>query len=452
MTPVIAIVGRTNVGKSTLFNRLLEEKKALTSPLAGTTRDMNYGHCHWNGQNITVIDTAGLDLTASGATEEDLKRQAKNAIDKADIILLVTDVTAGVMPQDKALAKHLQKTKKALLLLANKSDNPRTRRLAEEPEWLKLGFGPPLPISAANGSGVGDMLDELVKIIREKKLDSRPLPPIDVRIAIIGRPNVGKSTLLNSLAGEERVIVSEVPHTTKEPQDTLLSFTDDKHGPKNALIVDTVGIRKRSKVAPGMEKIGVSLTLRELERADVVFLLVDAAAGVDMQEKRLAGLIEEKSPGVIVVVNKWDLADNKKLGIAEEYKKYLQTQLPFYAWSPVTFIAAKTGSHVGRLLGYALEVNAERQRELPQEQIDAFMEKLKKIHHSAFRRGENRPKVYGMTQVGTKPPAFMIVIKDKNTLHPNFLRFIENRLRDEFGFAGTPIKIMAREIAKQQHA
>lgn len=452
MTPIAAIVGRTNVGKSTLFNRLLEEKKALTSPLAGTTRDINYGHCHWTGQSITVIDTAGLDLTAQAATEADLKRQAQMAINKADIIIFAVDVTAGVMPQDKALAKHLQKTKKTVMLAANKSDNPAARRLAEAPEWLKLGFGPPLPISAANGSGVGDMLDVLVGLIKEKKLDSKPLPPIDVRIAIIGRPNVGKSSLLNSLAGEERVIVSEVPHTTKEPQDTLLSFVDDKYGSKNALVIDTVGIRKRAKVAPGLERIGVSLTLNELERADVVFLMIDATEGVGLQEKRLAGLIEEKHAGVILVVNKWDLAESNHLGKAEDYQKYLQGQLPFYSWSPVTFIAAKTGSHVGRLLSYALEISAQRQREIPQAEIDAFVEKLKKIHHSAFRKGENRPKVYGVTQVGTKPPAFMVVIKDKNTLHPNFLRFIENRLRDEFGFEGTPIKIMAREIAKQQGA
>lgn len=448
-TPIVAIVGRANVGKSTLFNRLLEERKALTSPRSGTTRDINYGHCHWSGQNITVIDTAGLDLTASAATEADLKKQAQAAMKKADIIIFMVDVTSGVMPQDRALAKHLQKSKKTVLLAANKADNPKNRRLAEEPEWLKLGLGRPLPISAANGSGVGDMLDEVNNLIHVKKLDCKPLPPIDVRIAIIGRPNVGKSTLLNSLAGEERVIVSEVPHTTKEPQDTLLTFDDGRFGTKNALLVDTVGIRKRSKVGPGLERIGVGLTLTELERADVVFLMIDGVEGVGLQEKKLAGLIEEKWTGVIVVVNKWDLAEVSQLGRSEDYQKYLERQLPFYSWAPVTFIAAKTGSRVGRLLGYALEVNAQRQRELSQEELDAFVEKLKKIHHSAFRKGENRPKVYGITQVGTKPPTFMIVVKDRDTLHPNFLRFLENRLRDEFGFSGTPIKIMAREIAKQ---
>jgi len=447
-TPVVAIVGRTNVGKSTLFNRLLEQKKALTSPLAGTTRDINYGHFHWCGQTMTAIDTAGLDLTSSGATEDSLKRQAQMAMNKAGVIIFLVDVVAGVMPEDRALARHLQKSKKTVILAANKADNPRARRQGEDPGWLKLGFGPPMPISAANGSGVGDLLDQLVEVVRAKGLDSRPLPEIDARIAIIGRPNVGKSTLLNGLAGEERVIVSEVPHTTKEPQDTLLTIMDEKRGEKNILLVDTVGIRKRARIEPGLERIGVGMTLGELERCDVAFLLIDAGEGVGLQEKKLASLIEENKPGVLVVVNKWDLADEKQLGGAEDYKKYIAGQLPFYGWAPVTFISAKTGSHIGRLLGYALEIAAERQRELSDEDLTAFTEKLKKLHHSAFRKGESRPKVYGMTQVGTKPPTFMLVVKDKETLHPNFLRFVEKRLRQEFGFSGTPIKILAREISK----
>jgi GTPase len=447
-TPVVAIVGRTNVGKSTLFNRLLEEKRALTSPLAGTTRDINYGHFHWCGQAMTAIDTAGLDLTSGNATEEVLKRQAQMAMTKADIIVFLVDITAGLLPEDRALARHLQKTKKTVILAANKADNPRARRMGEEPEWLKLGYGRPMPVSAANGSGVGDLCDRIVEEVRAKGLDSRPLPPIDARIAIIGRPNVGKSTLLNGLAGEERVIVSEVPHTTKEPQDTLLTFEDEKRGQKNILLVDTVGIRKKARIEPGLERIGVGMTIGELERADIAFLLIDATEGVGLQEKKLAALIEENHPGVLVVINKWDLAEKKQLGRAEDFMKYIAEQLPFYGWAPVTFISAKTGSHIGRLLGYALDIAGERERQISDEELVAFAEKLKKLHHTAFRKGEKRPKVYGLTQTGVKPPTFMMVVKDKETLHPNFLRFVEKRLRQEFGFAGTPIRIQAREISK----
>jgi GTP-binding protein len=446
-TPVVAIVGRTNVGKSTLFNRLLEQKKALTSPIAGTTRDVNYGHFHWCGQTMTAIDTAGLDLTSDAATEDSLKRQAQMAMSKAGVIIFMVDIVAGVTPEDRALARYLQKSKKTVILAANKADNPRARRQGEDPEWQKLGFGRPMPISAANGSGVGDLLDQLIEEVRAKGLDTRPLPEIDARIAIIGRPNVGKSTLLNGLAGEERVIVSEVPHTTKEPQDTLLTIMDPKRGEKNILLVDTVGIRKRSHIGPGLERVGVGMTLGELERADIAFLIIDAGEGVGLQEKKLASLIEENRPGVLVVVNKWDLAEKKQLGRAEDYMKYIAGQLPFYGWAPVTFISAKTGSHIGRLIGYALEIAAERQRELSADELTAFAEKLKKMHHSAFRKGESRPKVYGLTQVGTKPPAFMLVVQDKETLHPNFLRFVEKKLRQEFGFEGTPIRVMAREIS-----
>ena len=448
MTPVVAIVGRPNVGKSTLFNKLLERRKALTSPEAGTTRDLNYGHFHWRTLTMTAIDTAGLDLTAKAATEEDLKRQARAAIAKADIIIFVADVTEGMLPQDKALAKELQKTKKTVLLAANKADNPRKRALAETPDWLKLGFGAPTPVSAASGSGIGDLLDLVVDDLKARGLESKPLPPIDARVAIIGRPNVGKSTLLNTLAGEERVLVSEIPHTTKEPQDTLLIYEDEKLGQKNILLVDTVGIRKRAHVGPGMEKIGVSLSLEELEAADVALLMIDATQGAGLQEKKLAGVIEDKTPAMVVLVNKWDLAEERKLGDADDYRKYIQRELPFIAWAPILFMSALTGNRTNRILHAALTASIERDREVDAPALDAFAERLKKVHHSTFARGAKLPKVYGLTQVSTRPPTFMLVVKDKETLHPNFVRFVEKLLRQEFGFEGTPIRVLARQISK----
>jgi GTP-binding protein len=446
LTPIVAIVGRANVGKSTLFNRLLEKRKALVSPEAGTTRDANYGHFHWRGLNYTAIDTAGLDLTSAKATEKSLDRQAKAAMTKADIIVMVADAKDGLMPQDRALAKHLLKSGKDLIFAVNKADNPHVRRLAENPEWLKLGLGSPIPISAANGSGVGDLLDIVADRTRSKGLDSRPMPEVDCRIAIIGRPNVGKSTLLNALAGEERSIVSEVPHTTTEPQDTLLAWDDGTGAVKNILLVDTVGIRKKARIERGIEEAGVEMSVDELKRSDVALLVVDASQGVGLMEKKLAGLIEESRKGVLIVVNKWDLAEEKKLGGTKDFEKYVAIQLPFFTWAPVVFISAGTGRNVGKLLGLSLELAAERGREIPQEQLDPFAEKLKKAHHAAFVKGEKRPKVYGLTQVGTRPPVFMLVVKDKETIHYNFLRFVENRIRQEFGFTGTPVTVLAREI------
>jgi GTP-binding protein len=453
-TPVIAIVGRTNVGKSTLFNRLIERRKAITSGQPGTTHDIKFGHCHWREAILTVVDTAGLDLTAATATEAAIKRQAELAIAKADLILFVADVNAGVGPLERALASYLRKAKRPVLLVANKADNPKRRRLADSPDWLKLSFGAPMPLSAANGTGVGDMLDKALEMLAADQRIAKPLPEIDLRVAIIGRPNVGKSSLLNALAGEERVIVSEVPHTTKEPQDTLLTF-EAAGATKNILLIDTVGIRKKAKVAPGIEKIGVHMSIEELKRADVVVLLVDASQGVELQEKRLAGLVERHSAAFVIVVNKWDLAAEESLGRAEDYETYLRTQLPFLSWAPIAFISAKTGSRVGRILQLALDAAAQRVRRVEQEDLDAFVEKLKKQHHAMFGKGGdrfgkkgNRPKVYGITQAGIEPPTFMVVVHDKDTLHANFLRFIENRLRGEFGFTGTPVRVVAREIER----
>jgi len=308
------------------------------SPVAGTTHDVKFGHCHWQRSMFTVFDTAGLDLTSEAASPAALKKQAEMAMKKADVVLLLVDVKAGVMPEDKAFAQYLQKRRRNVIVVANKADNPGARRLAEAPEWLRLGFDKPYAVSAINGTGVGDLLDEVVQRLDELGLGAQPLPEIDCRVAIIGRPNVGKSSLLNALAGEERVIVSEIPHTTKEPQDTLITYEDSQFGKKNILAIDTVGIRKRGRVSTGIEKIGVHMSIEEMERADVAVLMIDAERGIDMQEKKLAGLIEERSVGVVVAVNKWDLARERELGDAEDYKQYVLGQFPFFRWAPIVFI------------------------------------------------------------------------------------------------------------------
>ena len=451
-TPVIALVGRTNVGKSTLFNRLLGTRKAITSPVAGTTHDINFGHCQWRGMTFTVIDTAGLDLTSKNASEAAIKRQAEAAMKKSEVIFLLVDGHAGILPEDRAFAAHLRKSKKKVVLVANKADNPATRRIVAAEAWIKLGLGDPFPVSAANGTGVGDLLDEAWQHVGgDKEMPTMPVP--DVRVAIIGRPNVGKSSLLNALAGEERVIVSEVAHTTREPQDTLLTYQTNEGVTKRLLLIDTVGIRKKAKVERGIEKMGVFMSLEELKHADVVILMIDASEGVGIQDKRLAGFIEDHSPGVIFAVNKWDLAEAKNLGDAEDYAKYVKHEFGSYPWAPVTFMAARHGSKVNRLIPMILEVAAQRARVLTQETLDVFATKLKKKHHTLFAKGGDRfgkigkrPHVYGIKQEGTLPPQFMVVVKDKETLSKGFLHFVENRMREEFGFEGVSIKVHGREI------
>ncbi|MFC1639070.1 ribosome biogenesis GTPase Der [Patescibacteria group bacterium] len=449
LTPVVALVGRTNVGKSTLFNRLIEKRKAITSSIEGTTQDINFGHCHWRDQILTIIDTAGLDLTSDGATKEALVRQARQAMAKADIIIMLVDVKAGMMPQDLALAKKLRESDKKVLLVANKADNPGQRRKAQGDEWLKLAMGAPLAVSAANGSGVGDLLDVVLDELAARGLQSRPLPEPDVRVSLLGRPNVGKSSLLNALAGEERVIVSEVPHTTKEPQDTMLTYEDADGETHHILLVDTVGIRKKGKVKGGLERIGVSLSIGQMAQGDVTLLLIDATEGIGVQERKLAGLIERKDTGLVVVVNKWDLAREHELGTAEEFSRYVRRELPFLKYAPIMYLSALTGNRVGRLLAQVLEVRRQREREIPNEELEEFMETLKKKHGAVIGRktkDSSRPKVYGIRQVGTKPPTFMVVANKREKVHPNFLKFVENRLREEYGFAGTEIVVTSREI------
>ncbi|HCC22206.1 ribosome biogenesis GTPase Der [Candidatus Uhrbacteria bacterium RIFOXYC2_FULL_47_19] len=448
LTPIVALVGRANVGKSTLFNRLIEKRKAITSSVSGTTQDINFGHCHWREEILTIIDTAGLDLTSKAATEAQLLRQAKSGMSKSDLIVMLVDANDGPMPQDIALAKYLRKSDKKVLLIVNKADNPRMRSKAKGEAWLKLGLGAPRAVSAINGSGVGDLLEEILEYMTSQGLTSRPLPEPEVRIALIGRPNVGKSSLLNALAGEERVIVSEIPHTTREPQDTMLTYTEPDGTEHHILLVDTVGIRKKAKVQPGLERVGVSMSINEMIEADIAFLMIDATEGIDAQERKLAGLIERKNVGVLIVVNKWDLAPNSELGTADEYRKYVATELPFYKFAPVAYISAKTGDRVGKLINLALEISKQRNREIPQSELDTFVEMLKKKHHAILgsKKDSNRPKIYGMIQIGTKPPTFLVIAKKKETMHPSFLNFIENRLREEFGFAGTPIAVVSREI------
>jgi len=441
--PIVAIIGRINVGKSTLFNRLTEEKKALVSKIPGTTRDRNYGECFWRGRNFILIDTGGLVKVESQklkvkniiSFKEKIQQQTKIAIKKADLILFVVDIQDGILSEDKQIANILRKSKKPVVLALNKADNIKLRNMANEPEFLKLGFGVPCPVSALNGIGTGDLLDEVVNKLRpqEKQMIGKQID-FPTKISIIGKPNVGKSSLLNAILGEERVIVSDIPFTTREPHDIFISY---KNNP--LLLVDTVGMRKKTKVKLFLEKEGFKYSLQSIKKSDIVILVIDISVKIGVQEKKLAGRLKDLEKGIIIVANKWDLIPSKNTMTIKVYTRYIQSCFPFLSWAPIIFVSAKTKQRVNKILDLILEIKKEREKNLEPKELDKFIRKLIKTQKPPT-------KILGLAQTGIKPPQFTLNIAKKKTLFPVFyLNIIEKKLREKFGFIGTPIKIIIKK-------
>ena len=443
-TPIVAIIGRTNVGKSTLFNRLAEASKALVSAIPGTTRDRSEADCFWQGKIARVVDTGGVDLNGGDTFDRDIIEQAEMAMKSADVILFLVDTKNGLAPDDRALAKRLRDTQKPVLLVANKADTAPLRKKAANESWKALGFGLPIAIAANEGSGIGDLLDEIWSTL--KKIDR---PPVDVsevtpvRLIVIGTPNVGKSTLLNALVGEKRFITSPIAHTTREPNDTKIEVGD-----KTYILMDTAGIRKMAGVKKrgGMELSGVMKTLQLLPRTDVALLVIDVGNEIGEQEKKLIEKIVDSNVGIIIIANKWDLVTEKTPTTQNEYLRYLHTQLPFILWAPVLFASAKTGSKVEKILEVASHVLDERYRMIPEEEVWTFMKKIMKQHQPSRGKGVKHPVILRFHQTNVSPPTFSLTVKGQraDTLHASYLRFIENRLREKYGFDGTPIVINAK--------
>ncbi|NQU84095.1 MAG: ribosome biogenesis GTPase Der [Parcubacteria group bacterium] len=420
----IAIVGRANVGKSTLFNRLIEESKAIVSDIPGTTRDRNYGICKWRGKNLILIDTGGLDVGTKDIIEIGTAKQAETAIKEASAILFVVDAKIGLVKEDRDLARTLHKLEKPVLLITNKADSPALREKAESNTWRALGFEDPIPVSAANGSGTGDLLDILIKKLKIKKGEDIFDKPF-TRIVLLGKPNVGKSSIVNSLLGEERVIVSDIPHTTREPEDSILVYKD-----RPFLLVDTAGIRKKAKVGRGLERIGVSRSIKALERANVALFVIDIDEELGVQDKKIARLIVDKQKGVIVIVNKIDLVEKED---TKEFVDIIRINFPFLDWAPVIFTSAATKKGISKILDLSLEIDEERQRKVEQKDLEEVLREIKAEHE--------RPKIYKLKQIKINPPVFGILIKRKTIVHPSFIKFVENRLRRKFKFKGVPIRV-----------
>lgn len=442
--PVVALVGRVNVGKSTLFNRLIEEKKALESPLPGTTRDVNYGLCDWRGERIVVVDTGGFVEKPKTEIEKQVYVQAEKAIKRAGAVLFLLDVKSGLNPDDKKyLAFVRKKTKSPILLVANKADRLTLIQDTYAKEWLSLGAGRPIPVSAASGLGVGDLLDILLEHFPSNK-DRETSDDQPIKIAIVGRTNVGKSSIINKILGEDRVIVSETPHTTREPQDTAVTIEGHSY-----ILVDTVGIRKKTKVKSTIEREGVARSIKSIERADIVVLVLDSTVSPAKQESRLAQIAVENGRGIIIVANKWDLVEEKQSKSILAYESHFKSYFAFIPWAPILFVSALTGQRTSKVLDLARAVQKEREREIPQEELTIFLNKAMAKQKPIWILGKKKPVVYGIRQETIKPPTFALAVKESPSIQYAYLRYLENRLRESYGFMGTPVRIFTEQIVKR---
>lgn len=449
--PRVALVGRTNVGKSTLFNRLLERPKALVSDIAGTTRDRNTGECLWRGSEIEIIDTGGLDMEATDEIERQTQLQTNIAINESDLIVFVVDAKIGLLPQEQELARLLRSVRARVIVVANKAETPAERAQLETLEWSLQGLPKPLAISALRGSGVGDLLDLIYERLQE--LGKPPVPSVEkhpIRVAVIGKPNVGKSTLLNALVGEDRFITSPTAHTTREPNDTLI----ERNG-KQFLFIDTAGMRKSAKVkkAGGLEAQAIARNQQVVRGADVTLLVIDASEPIGSQEKTLAGFIKDSGSGVMIVINKWDLIPDKTTTTMNRFREYIAASIPFLQIAPVLFVCALSNQRVKTIFSMIETVQHNRTQWIDQKTLDAFLASAMKSHRPSAGKGPSAPKILGMKQVGVAPVSFDLIVKAKrdSTLSQSYIRFLSNRLFALMDLQGTPMKIhirAARAVSK----
>ncbi len=451
--PVVALVGRPNVGKSTLFNRLAEERLAVVDDVPGTTRDRIMAEAVWNGITFDIIDTGGIDPTQTGPGRnkaplsvgsadfiEQIRRQAEIAVSDADAVLFITDAESGITPADQEVAQILRRMqhlengelRPPVLLVVNKAENEARRTQALE--FYELGLGEPYPISAVHGTGTGDLLDALVATFQ---VEGEETEDESVKIAIVGKPNVGKSSLLNRLLGEERAIVSPIAGTTRDAIDTHLTFEDVP-----ITLIDTAGIRRRGKIEPGVEKYSVLRSMQAIERADVVLLIIDATSGITAQDTHIAGFILEAWKSTVVIVNKWD-AIPKDSYTMDTFTQQVRQALNFMDYVPVLFISAKTGQRVDQALPLALKVQEERLVRLPTSEVNQILEKAQEDHPAPSHAGRQLRMYYG-TQVRSDPPTFLLYCNDPKLAHFSYERYLENRFRAAHPFLGTPIRLVFR--------
>ena len=431
----VAIIGKPNVGKSTFFNYLIGERRSIVDDMPGVTRDRVYGKSNWRGKDFTLIDTGGIEEDNDNVIATQMRFQAEIAIEMADVVVFMTDIQTGITPIDKDIALMLKKSKKQVILVCNKVDD--FKKLENEIyEFYNLGLGKPYPISSANAKGIGDVLDAIYEAFPEKENiedDSEY-----IKVAIIGKPNVGKSSLVNKILGENRSIVSNIAGTTR---DAIDSEFENKYG--KYIFIDTAGLRKHSKINENIEKYSILRTTLAIERADVCIIMIDANEGVTEQDTKIAGEAHEAGKGVIIVINKWD-EYNKENGTLENYTKTVYQKLSYLTYAPILFISAKTGQRVEKLFEIINEVSNNNSLRIQTSVLNEILSEAVSMVQPPTDKGK-RLKVFYITQVSTKPPTFAIFVNDKKLFHFSYERYIVNKLRQEIGFRGTPIRILVRE-------
>lgn len=434
--PIVAIVGRPNVGKSTLFNALAGQKISIVKDTPGVTRDRIYADIDWLNYHFTMIDTGGIEPDSSDIILTQMREQAQIAIDTADVIIFMTDVKQGLIDADAKVADMLRRSRKPVILVVNKVDN-FNNMMADVYEFYNLGIGDPIPISAAQKSGLGDMLDQVVehfKILnlKEDEDDDRP------RVAIVGKPNVGKSSIINKITGQSRVIVSNIAGTTRDAIDT-----DVKWNGKEYVFIDTAGLRRKSKVKEDIERYSIIRTVTAVEKADVVIIVIDAVEGVTEQDAKIAGIAHENGKAIIIAVNKWDVIEKNDKTVYE-YKNKIRQILSFMPYAEIIFISAETGQRLPKLFDMIDVVIANHSMRIETGVLNEIMAEAVAMQQPPSDKGK-RLKLFYITQVSVKPPTFVIFVNDRELMHFSYTRYIENRIRDAFGFGGTPLRFIIRQ-------
>ena len=433
--PTVAIIGKPNVGKSTFFNYIVGSRISIVEDTPGVTRDRVYAESNWRGRTFTVVDTAGIEPESDDIIIFQMREQAKIAIEIADVIVFLTDVKQGVTAADEEIATMLRKSKKPVVLVCNKADN-MGRDKNEIYEFYNLGMGEPYPVSAANALGIGDVLDAIYDNFPEK--DENEDDDGRIKVAVIGKPNVGKSSLINKILGENRTIVSNIAGTTRDAIDTEYENEYGKY-----VLIDTAGIRRKSKVSESIEKFSIMRTLLAIERADVCLMMIDATEGVTDQDAKIAGEAHEAGKGIIIVVNKWDEYE-KETGTLEKYKKEIYAKLSYLSYAPVIFISAKTGQRVDKLFNMINNVAEQNAMRISTAMLNQVINEAIAIVQPPTDKGKRLKILYG-TQVSTKPPTFVIFVNNKELFHFSYERYLVNQIRKEFGLEGTPVRMIARE-------
>lgn len=433
--PIVAIVGKPNVGKSTFFNYVVGQRISIVEDTPGVTRDRVYGETSWRDRNFTLVDTAGIEEETGDIIINQMRKQAEIAIQIADVILFLTDIKQGVTAADKDICLMLKKSKKKVILVCNKADN-FGKESDDIYEFYNLGIGEPMPISASNAKGIGDVLDKVYEYLPEKtsKEDDDEI----INVAVIGKPNVGKSSLINRILGEERLIVSNIAGTTR---DAIDSYFENEYGKYK--FIDTAGVRRKSKIKESIEKFSIMRTLLAIERSDVCLMMIDALEGVTDQDAKIAGEAHEAGKGIILVVNKWDEIE-KDNNTMEKFKKEIYNRLSYLTYAPIIFISAKTGQRVNKLYELVNNVASQNAMRVSTSMLNQVLNEAIALVQPPTDKGK-RLKIFYMTQPSTKPPTFVVFVNDKELFHFSYQRYLINQLRKEFGMQGTPIRLIVRE-------